>query len=189
MNTHLVPAIALALALATTPGAVSATPTTAPIIESYAVRGSSIERIRASTVIDAPIDRVRAVLFDYAHYPEFMPMYEKANVVWTTPEGLRLVHMQLRGLVKLWMRVEISPPTVRDGIERYAGRLVQGNVKAFETRWELEGRGDKTRLTVESFLDPDLPLVPSGLVNSGARDGVRDAMVALKAHIEGKPAR
>jgi hypothetical protein len=62
-------------------------------------------------------------------------------------------------------------------------------VKAFEPRWELEDKGDKTRVTVESFLDPDLPLVPSGLVNSGARDGVRDAIIALKAHIEGKPAK
>jgi hypothetical protein len=33
-----------------------------------------------------------------------------------------------------------------------------------------------------------LKLVPDGLVNSGARDGVRDAIVALKARIEGRTA-
>src|SRR5262249_11257270 len=97
-----------------------------------------------------------------------------------------LVHMQLGGIVHLWMRVEIAPPTYDGNTERYVGKLVQGNVKAFRPRWELEKLGDKTRVTVESFMDPDLPLVPDGLINSGAKDGVRDAIVALKARVEGR---
>jgi ribosome-associated toxin RatA of RatAB toxin-antitoxin module len=157
-----------------------------PKIESSAVSGTSIQRIRATIAIDAPIDRVRAVVFDYGRYPEFMPMYVKpTGVVWTTPAGLRLVHMQVGGVVSLWMRVEIGPARIVGAVETYEGRLVQGNIKAFRPRWELEALSpDRTRLTVDSFLDPDLSLVPSGLINSGARDGMRDAIVALKARVE-----
>src|SRR5262249_24093395 len=151
-----------------------------------AVPGTGIQRIRSTITVDAPVDRVRAVMFDYARYPEFMPMYEKASVLSTTPAGGRVVQMQLGGIVHLWMRFEISPPATSGGVERYEGRLVKGNVKAFQPRWELEPRGDRTRVTVESFLDPDLPLVPSGLVKSGARDGMRDAALALKARVEGR---
>jgi hypothetical protein len=180
--------LALGFALAATPGASAAT-TSTPVLESFAVQGTGIQRIRATVQMDAPIDRVRDVMFDYGRYPEFMPIYEKASVLWTTPAGARLVHMQLGGIVHLWMRVEIAPPKRDGNIERYEGKLVQGNVKAFRPRWELEALGDKTRVTVESFMDPDLPLVPDGLINSGAKDGVRDAIVALKARVEGRPMR
>jgi len=161
-----------------------------PKIESLKVPGTSIQRIRATMTIDAPIDRVRTVVFDYGHYPEFMPLYEKAGVIWTTPAGARLVHMELGGTLKMWMRVEISAPhTSASGVETYEGKLVQGSIKAFQPRWELESLGPQsTRVTVESFMDPDLPLVPSSLINSGARDGVRDAIIALKARIEGRTA-
>jgi hypothetical protein len=157
-----------------------------PKIESSAVSGTGIQRIRATIAIDAPIERVRAVVFDYGRYPEYMPNYVKPTaVLWTTPAGQRLVHMQIGGIVSLWMRVEIGPPKIVGSVETYEGRLVQSNIKAFRPRWELEALGsDRTRLTVDSFLDPDLTLVPSGLINSGARDGMRDAIVALKARVE-----
>jgi ribosome-associated toxin RatA of RatAB toxin-antitoxin module len=167
----------------------SGAPTEAPKIESFPVRGSGIERVRATVAVNAPVDRVRGVLFDYARYPEFVPRYEKATVISITPEGARLVQMELGGIVRLWMRVQISPPAYRGTTEGYEGRLVMGNIKAFQPRWELEPLGSgRTRLTLESYLDPDLALVPDSLVNSGARDGIRDAILALKARSEGRVA-
>jgi ribosome-associated toxin RatA of RatAB toxin-antitoxin module len=166
-----------------------ATPSAEPRIESFPVEGTGIQRIRATIAVDAPIERVRDVTFDYARYPEFMPMYRKASVLSTTPEGGRLVQMELGGIIHLWMRVDISAPTHQGVKEAYDGRLVSGNVKAFRPRWELVPLNDnRTRVTVESFLDPDLPLVPSALVNSGARDGIHDAILALKARVEGRTA-
>ncbi len=161
-----------------------------PKLESFPVRGSSIERVRVTVALDAPVDRVRSVIFDYARYPEFMPRYEKAAVLRITPDGGRLVRMELGGLVRLWMRVEISPPRHEAATESYEGRLVDGNMRAFVPRWELTPLPDgRTRIVVESFLDPDLALVPSALINSGTRDGMREAIGALKARIEGHAAR
>lgn len=158
-----------------------------PRIEAFAVRGSSLERVRGTVAVNAPIDQVRAVLFDFAHYPQFMPHYKKAGVVRTTASGGRVVRMEIDQFVHLWMQIEIGPPSTGAGIERYEGRLSEGNVKAFQPRWEIEALpGGRTRLSVESFLDPDLALVPSSFVNSGARDGIRDAILALKARSEGR---
>ncbi len=158
-----------------------------PRIEAFAVRGSSIERVRGTIAVNAPIDRVRAVLFDFAQYPQFMPHYSKAGVLLTTPGGGRVVRMEIDQVVHLWMQIVIGPPSTAAGIESYEGRLSAGNVKAFQPRWEIEPiEGGRTRLRVESFLDPDLTLVPSSFVNSGARDGIRDAILALKARCEGR---
>ena len=158
-----------------------------PKIEAFAVRGSSFERVRATVAVNAPIDRVRAVLFDFARYPQFMPHYSKAGVVRTTPGGGRVVRMEIDQFVHLWMEIEIGPPSTATGIESYEGRLAAGNVKAFHPRWELEALpGGRTRLRLESFLDPDLSLVPSSFVNSGAREGIREAILALKARSEGR---
>jgi ribosome-associated toxin RatA of RatAB toxin-antitoxin module len=158
-----------------------------PRIEAFAVRGSSLERVRGTVAVNAPIDRVRAVLFDFARYPQFMPHYSKAGVVRTTASGGRVVRMEIDQFVHLWMEIEIGPPRTATGIESYEGRLSEGNVKAFQPRWEIEALpGGRTRLSVESFLDPDLSLVPSSFVNSGARDGIRDAILALKARSEGR---
>jgi ribosome-associated toxin RatA of RatAB toxin-antitoxin module len=204
MHSPITTAIALALAVHASPNAAEspllsspaddvlapaagAVATDDPKIESLPVSGSGIERIRATVAIRAPLDRVRSVLFDYNRYPEFVPRYEKATVIRITPSGARLVQMELGGVVHLWMRFEISPPVNDAGVEKYEGHLEQGNIKAFRPRWELEPlAGDRTRITMESFLDPDLPLVPSSLVNSGSRDGMRDAILALKARIEGR---
>ena len=58
-----------------------------PRIEAFAVRGSSIERVRATVAVNAPVDRVRAILFDFARYPQFMPHYSLGAVLHTTPSG------------------------------------------------------------------------------------------------------
>ena len=45
--------------------------------------------------------------------------------------------------------VEISAPTVADGVESYEGTLLEGNVKAFQSRWELEAvEPARTRLGI-----------------------------------------
>jgi ribosome-associated toxin RatA of RatAB toxin-antitoxin module len=201
MTSSLVDVVTLALALTVSPqAAASLTPaggglapadqraaaaSEEPTVESFAVRGSSLHRVRATVVVRAPIERARAVVFDFARYPEFVPRYEKAFVVGPTPGGGRRVQMELGGVVRLWMRVDISPPALVGGTEVYEGRLHSGNVRAFQPRWELTALpGDRTRLVLESFLDPDLALVPSSMIDQGAREGVRDAAVALKGRME-----
>ena len=62
-------------------------------------------------------------------------------------------------------------------------------MRTFESRWQLEpspAGGDFTRLTLESHMDPKLPL-PSSLINGGSVDGLRDAILAIKRRAEASP--
>jgi hypothetical protein len=180
------PAVGAALETVSADAAASAEPR----VEAFSVPGSSLHRVRATIAIDAPIERVRTVVFDFPRYPEFMAGYTRATVIRSEAGGSRVVQMELEelgGAIRLWMRVAISGPTRAAGVESYRGSLLQGNVKAFETRWELASlEPSRTRLTVESFVDPDLSLVPSSMVNKGARDGIRAAAIALKRRAEGR---
>jgi Polyketide cyclase / dehydrase and lipid transport len=161
-----------------------------PVVDSVPVRGSSIERARASVGVSAPLSRVRETIFDFAHYPDFMPHYDRATELGPTAGGGRLVQMditEMGGLIHLGLQAEIAAPRLENGAETYDGRLVKGNVKAFQWRWRLEPiSAGRTKVTVESFIDPDMALVPTSLLNRGARDGVRDGVLAIKARSEGR---
>ncbi len=163
-----------------------------PKVEASPVRGSSIERVRATLAVDAPADKVRGAVFDFARYPDFMPGYKRATVLRVNPDGSRLVQFeieQMGGMVKLWMRVDIAAGRREGQAEVYDGKLTEGNVKAFQARWKIEPMDNgKTKLAIESYVDPDIAIAPSGMVNKRAREGVRTAILALKSRSEGRSA-
>lgn len=160
-----------------------------PEVTSIEVAGSKLNRTRAVVIVDAPMDAVRRALFDFAHYHEFMPGYRPSRIIGPTPGGGHEVDMrveELGGLIKLTLRVEIMAPVIANGQETYDGRLISGNVKLFQSRWQIEpAPGGATRLLIESLLDPDLPL-PATFINSGSIGRLRDAILALKARAEGR---
>ncbi len=155
-------------------------------METLAVTGSSLARHRATVMVRAAADRVRAVLFDFPNYPAFLPNYKSAKVVATTPSGGTQVHMQidaLGGMIRRWMRVELTAPVVVGSRESFEGKLVEGDVKAFEARWVLERLDDGTRLTLESFLDANLPF-PTAFIDAGSSAGLKESILAIKARAE-----
>ncbi len=164
-------------------------PAEEPVVASTPVPGSDIVRARATVLVRAPMARVREVLFDCPHYAEFLKSYHACTDEGVSPRGGHLWRMDLEelgGLIKLWVRAEIGPPTTTDGVERYEGRYLAGNVGAFASAWKLEPAGDATRLTLESHLDPKLPL-PSSLINSGSLGGIKAAILAIKHRAEAAP--
>ena len=157
------------------------------------IAGSSILGAHATVMIDAPVQQVRAVVFDFARYPEFMPRFHACKPMGATSRGGRNVQMELHemnGAIKLWVRTEISPPRIADHVEAYDGRFLAGNVKDYRVHWQFEDLdGKRTRLTVDSFLDPDLMLVPSSLINEASLSAAKDAIMALKQRVERLDAR
>jgi ribosome-associated toxin RatA of RatAB toxin-antitoxin module len=150
------------------------------------VAGSSLGRARATVMVRAAAERVRAVLFDFASYPEFMPNYKSAKVLATSPEGVTQVHMQidaLGGMIRRWMKIEISAPLTDGARQTFNARLLEGDVKAFEARWELTRMVDGTRLTLESYLDANLTL-PAAFIEAGSAAGLKASILAVKARAE-----
>ena len=89
----------------------------------------------------------------------------------------------LSGMIKRWMRVEVSPPVDDGARETFGARLLAGDVKRFEARWILDRLADGTRLTCESFLDANLQL-PAAFIDAGSAAGIKASILAIKARAE-----
>jgi len=155
-------------------------------VEIVPVPGQSLGRVRATVMVRAAAERVRAVLLDFVNYPAFLPNYKSAKVVGTTPAGGQQVLMEidaLGGMIRRWMRVEFTPSTFDGPLESFSAHLLEGNVKAFQAHWLLEHLADGTRLTVESFLDANLQL-PSTFIDAGSAAGLKEAVLNIKARAE-----
>ena len=167
----------------------AADPGDQPRVIAVPLPNSSLVRGRATIEVRAPLARVREVILDFTHYPEFMPHYEACRVLGTTKAGGRDVYMRIgavHGVVKMWARIEVSKPTVEQGAETYRSRYVDGNIKDLQATWSVK-RIDEgtTQLQVEVFMRPPLPL-PASVVNGENMDGARQAVIAFKARAEGK---
>jgi hypothetical protein len=161
-------------------------PVDLPDVEVVPVAGSALGRARATVTVRAALERVRAICFDFPNYPAFLPNYKSAKVVGTTAAGGSVVHMQIDGLggmIRRWMRVEISPTTIVGHGESFVARLLDGDVKAFEARWVFDRIEEGTRLTLESFIDVGVQL-PAALIDAGSAAGLKESILAIKARAE-----
>jgi ribosome-associated toxin RatA of RatAB toxin-antitoxin module len=96
----------------------------------------------ATTVIEAPIDRVYAVAADVQASPRWQPQFKDAEVLERDAEGNQtLVHMVTDGKVRDLhsdVRFRYAPPV---GL-RWS--QVKGDLKAVEGSWAFEDLGDGT---------------------------------------------
>jgi len=151
------------------------------------VEGTDLVRGKSTVSVAATIDRVREVVLDFGHYPEFMPHYTNCKVLGRKPGGARDVYMEveaLHGAVKLWARVEMSKQVAADGVETYASKFVEGNVKDFHAVWQLKKIDDgHTQLSLEVFLYPNLPM-PSRLMNEQNMEKSALGVLAMRTRAE-----
>lgn len=167
----------------------AATSADAPRTVAVPIPGSSLVRGKSTITMAAPIDKVRAAILDFAHYPQFMPHYKSCKVLGHTASGARNVYMEVAaagGLVTMWARVEVGKPTMADGAEVYETKFVEGNVKDLKATWRFKKIDDaSTEVTLEVFVLPKLPL-PNSVVNQENLGGSAEAVLALKKRLTGK---
>lgn len=161
-----------------------------PRTVSVPIPGTGLVRGRSTLTIAAPIDKVRAVVLDFPHYPAFMPHYQACRVLGRGRDGAaREVYMEvaaLHGAVKMWARVDVSKPAAADGVEVHESKLLEGNIKDLKATWRLKKIDEKsTELTLEIFLLPRLPL-PDKLVNQENLNGSAAAVMAVKRRVLGR---
>jgi ribosome-associated toxin RatA of RatAB toxin-antitoxin module len=161
-----------------------------PELSSIPVEGSSLTKSRARVMVYAPLERVRAVLFDFPHYAEFVPHYRSARIFGKTARGGDDVVMEMEalgGMMRFWARVEIEKPVIEGPSETYKIRLITGSVRSFKASWQLEAvSAGATRLTIESLVEPNIPL-PSAFINEGSLDGAGESILSLKKRAESAP--
>lgn len=162
----------------------------APTGEAVPIANSKLVRGLATVTVRAPIERVRDAVLGFKHYPEFMPHYRASRVLGRTASGGRDVYMEieaLHGAIKMWARIEVPKPALIDGVETYETRFIEGNVKDFKANWRMKRLGDdKTRLSLEVFLDPSISL-PTELQNDENIDGAVSGVRAMRDRVERSP--
>jgi ribosome-associated toxin RatA of RatAB toxin-antitoxin module len=198
---HLVSAVLCCFALATAPLAAQAG---APISDSVMkgnldssalpYPGTNVQWGRAVLMVDAPADKVLAVLQDYAKYREFMPNFTTSRVL--SQRGTSaLLYVELgimNGAAKIWAELKLREAKT-DGTTRVIeGSMNKGNVKLFQAKWEVTPIDqNRSVVAVQMIVDPDLP-VPSSMLTDENQKSARKALRALRDRLKAaaqKPAK
>ena len=138
------------------------------------------DQTRASIDIDAPIDRVMAVIADFDHYPEWVDSMKSAEVLTSEGGHAKTVRMVLdHALVKddYVLGYEWKLDTV-------SWHLVEGKLlKAMDGSYELQPNGGGTRVTYTLTVDVNLPMI--GMFKRKAEKTIIDgALKGLKRRVE-----
>jgi hypothetical protein len=149
--------------------------------------GSDIGIGGATLGIYAPMSEVLKVVLDFRKYNTILPRLEQSRIV-GKQDGKTDVYVRapiMRGVVHIWGVIRFSPakPWAGKG-KTLTGRLVKGNVEAYQGRWKLYPCGeDRTILQCEQFVDLKIP-VPSSLVTPELEWAADKAVTAVRDIVE-----
>ncbi len=154
------------------------------------VEGSNIATGQAVIVVDRPIEEVLQIVLDYANYVRFMPNFTKSKVL--AQRGSRaMVYMEVsvaKGMYTLYGQLDLAERP-QDGVSRVvAGRLMDGNIDAFDASFKLTPTDDgaRTEIDFRIYVDPDLPL-PSSVFSRENERAAGRTVRALRARVVETP--
>lgn len=128
--------------------------------------GTSVEWGRAEGIVDAPLDRVMAIVEDYGNYAAFLPHFKVSRVLSQRGASAN-VYMEvgiLKGTVTIWAQLAIRAKRPEGDTRIIEARMTEGNITRMNARWEVTPVSPtQTRVMFQILIDPDLP-VPSSLV-------------------------
>ena len=154
------------------------------------VEGSNIATGHAVILVDMPIEEVLRIVLDYANYVRFMPNFTKSKVL--AQRGSRaMVYMEVsvaKGMYTLYGQLDLSERP-QDGVSRVVeGRLMDGNIDAFDASFKLTPTDDgaRTEIDFRIYVDPDLPL-PSSVFSRENERAAGRTVRALRARVAETP--
>ena len=152
--------------------------------------GSNIAGGRAVIVVDKPIEEVLPVLLDYGNYVQFMPHFTRSKVL--AQRGSRaMVYMEVsvaKGMYTLYGQLNLADRPQEGGTRVIEGRLIDGNINAFNASFKLTpvNDGAATEIEFSIYVDPDLPL-PSAVFSRENERAAGQAVRALRTRIAEAP--
>ena len=152
--------------------------------------GSRIASGRAVIVVDKPIEEVVPVLLDYGNYVDFMPNFTRSKVL--AQRGSRaMVYMEVsvaRGMYTLYGQLNLKDREHESGGRVVEGRLIDGNINAFNATFTLTpvNDGTGTKIDFNIYVDPDLPL-PSSVFSRENERAAGRAVRALRTRLDAVP--
>jgi ribosome-associated toxin RatA of RatAB toxin-antitoxin module len=140
------------------------------------------EQTTSSIVVDAPPDRVMAVIADFPAYPAWAQGMKQADVVKTGADGrAERVHFELDATP---IRDSYTLSYDWDGDRSVRWHLVEGKMlKAMEGVYELRPTGDGTEVTYRLSVEIAIPMI--GMLRRKAEKVIIDtALKGLKKRVE-----
>lgn len=113
--------------------------------------------------VDAPVDRVRRMLTDYAHLPKLNPSILKSEVLPAPRTAVTRVRSLMRGCL-LFLCKDIA--CTQDMRQRNSGDLEAvivprlSDMKSGHANWRIEPRDDSTRVNLTALMEPDFWVPP-----------------------------
>ncbi len=124
--------------------------------------GSGIDTGGAVILVEAPMDAVLKVVQDYRQYRKILPRLQQSRVL-KRHGGKTDVYLRapiLHGAVSIWGVARFGQPKPwRKYGKILEGKLVKGNLNAWQGRWKMLPKGpNRTALWLEMFVDPKFPM-------------------------------
>ncbi|MGN6162393.1 MAG: SRPBCC family protein [Marmoricola sp.] len=140
------------------------------------------EQTSSSITVNAPADRVMAVIADFASYPDWAHGVKRAEVLSETPDGrAEKVHFTLDAAP---IKDTYTLAYVWNGDTSVRWKLTQGvMMKAMDGSYELRGDGSTTEVTYRLTVEVAIPMI--GMLRRKAEKVVIDtALKGLKKRVE-----
>lgn len=149
--------------------------------------------VLAVAELDVPIDAVRRVLVDVAHYTWITGAIRESTILDRQSPQEVTIYTRMEACfgffckeVEQVQRVDYTDPA----IVRLTSLPKYSDVKSGVSEWELSDLGDeRTRITWRLSMEPDFwvpPLIGPALVRSGLREEGRDTINGIE-RLAGKP--
>ncbi|MBI4237940.1 MAG: SRPBCC family protein [Deltaproteobacteria bacterium] len=137
--------------------------------------------VTRTILINAPIERVFAVITDFAAYPEFLSDVTSARVVRTDGDCQDVeFRLQLMTTIHYTLRMQLAPP---QGVRWH---LVQGQfMRSNDGSWALKTANGGTEATYTVDIGLGM-LVPKMVTNALVEGNLPATLAAFKARAEAK---
>ncbi len=157
---------------------------------------SAVKSFAAGTIINAPVDKLCALLQDYADYPSFMPNTESTRVAMSKP-GQTIIDVTLKlpmGKIKKY-RLRMEPIVTPDKCTLAWSQLPWKGLKPEETiadtfgYWDIAPAPTAGKSVVRYVVSTDPGPIPFGLgwiVDSLSKDSIPQTLEALRKKASSK---
>ena len=140
---------------------------------------------RATGLVAAPFPEVVGMVEDYARYHTFLPHFRTSRVL-SQRGNKAIVYMEAvvaMGTLKLWAQMKMGPVKSQGSTQAIEAKMMSGNMKYLEARWELTPiDAQRTHVVFQLLIEPKLPLPASLLSNENAKAS-RQTIAALRRSV------
>jgi ribosome-associated toxin RatA of RatAB toxin-antitoxin module len=149
--------------------------------------GVKVRGGKAEILLDAPLKKVMSVVQDYDNYNKFLPFFRVSRTL-AKRGGNAIAYMEakiLNGAHTIWVEVTFRERDSKQTSKVIEGKMNRGNVNLLSLRWKAAAvEGNKTLLSFEFLVDPDLPL-PNSVISEQNAVSARRTVRALRKRLYG----